>query len=69
MVWIADRLWCDGCGIEMVRTAVHVHGWSYCCEDCAHGKPCNCQPPSDEDLRKRGGRDHVVREGSDLIDD
>lgn len=69
MVWVADRLWCDGCGIEMARTAVRLHGRSYCCEDCAHGKACHCQPPTEEELRVRDAPGSVMAQGSDLIDD
>lgn len=41
---IEDTLWCDGCGIEILSHPVIVGDRSYCCQDCADGYECDCQP-------------------------
>ena len=69
MVWIADSLWCDGCGVEIIGAAVRLHGNSFCCEDCAHGKACSCGEPLEEEERRKIGPDRLVPEGNYLIDD
>jgi hypothetical protein len=33
---------CPGCEMEYDWPGVEAHGETYCCEACAHGKPCVC---------------------------
>ncbi|HEY9089241.1 MAG TPA: hypothetical protein VIO36_13815 [Anaerolineaceae bacterium] len=69
MVWITDTLWCDGCGVEILGAPVRLHHRSYCCEDCAHGRACDCADLLNEDERRKVGQDRLVPEGNYLIDD
>ena len=39
---------CDGCGVEITWAAVVLDGKTYCCQDCAEGRECECDYPPEE---------------------
>jgi hypothetical protein len=39
---------CDGCGVEITWAPVVVHQRTFCCRDCAEGRPCECDYLPDE---------------------
>lgn len=39
---------CDGCGVEITWAPLLVKGRQYCCQDCAEGRPCQCDYPPEE---------------------
>jgi hypothetical protein len=39
---------CDGCGIEITWAAVVLDGKTYCYQDCAEGRVCECDYPPEE---------------------
>jgi hypothetical protein len=39
---------CDGCGVEITWTPVVVNQRQFCCQDCAAGRPCQCDYPPEE---------------------
>lgn len=43
-----DLLICDGCGVEILWAPVVVGGRTFCCQDCAEGRPCRCDYPPEE---------------------
>lgn len=40
---------CDGCGVEITWAAVVLDDKTYCCQDCAQGRACECDYPPEED--------------------
>jgi hypothetical protein len=48
--------YCDRCGAEIVLAPVIRGKMTYCCEDCAAGKACDCALILDDEHREdRGG--------------
>ncbi|MCS6843864.1 MAG: hypothetical protein NZ528_06000 [Caldilineales bacterium] len=43
-----DLLICDGCGVEIQWAPVVVGARTFCCQDCAEGRPCRCDYPPEE---------------------
>lgn len=39
---------CDGCGVEITWAALVLDGKTYCCQDCAEGRACECDYPPEE---------------------
>jgi hypothetical protein len=48
-----DTIRCDGCGAELLLAPVIQGERSYCCEDCAAGRPCPCAERQDRDDERR----------------
>jgi hypothetical protein len=52
-----DTIWCDGCGVEITWVPLIIADRDYCCEDCAEGLTCGCEPPVELEDERRGGRE------------
>jgi nucleotide-binding universal stress UspA family protein len=50
---IENTLFCDGCGIEIVCKPYMSNNRTYCCEDCAAGKPCVCENRLEMEAERR----------------
>ncbi len=48
MVWYADTLWCDGCGVEICWVPTVRGQHSYCCQNCLLGEDCDCDKYQEE---------------------
>ncbi len=54
MVWYAETLWCDGCGVEIHWSPLESADLVYCCTKCLQGERCPCSdlpedyPPTSE---------------------
>jgi hypothetical protein len=53
MSLLTETIWCTGCGVEISWGPFYVYQRPYCCEECAHGLPCQCaeRMELDDDLR------------------
>lgn len=45
---VTNTVVCDGCGVEITWAAVVLNGKTYCCQDCAEGRACECDYPPEE---------------------
>ena len=48
MVWYADTLWCDGCGVEIRWKPEKRGSLVFCCKRCLIGEDCDCDGSQDE---------------------
>ncbi len=48
-----DTLRCDGCGAEIYLAPISKDACIYCCDDCAHGRPCLCAERQERDDERR----------------
>jgi hypothetical protein len=47
-IFVTNSVVCDGCGVEITWAAVVLDGKTYCCQDCAEGRECECDYPPEE---------------------
>jgi len=52
---IAETLYCDRCGVEIICQPVARKRLFYCCQDCANGLACDCGDSMEEDERRKSG--------------
>lgn len=45
---VENRVWCEGCGVEVTWGPFLFHGRCFCCRDCADGRECQCDFPEEE---------------------
>lgn len=48
LIAVTDTVVCDGCGVEITWAALVLDGNTYCCQDCAEGRVCECDYPPEE---------------------
>jgi hypothetical protein len=48
-------VWCNNCGVEITWAPLVMGGGDYCCEDCYHGRACQCGERLEEDDDRRAG--------------
>lgn len=60
MVWFADTLWCDGCGVEISWNPIEASEQVYCCRKCFQGERCQCAEISEDYPSKFEKRDQNI---------
>ncbi|GAB4582167.1 MAG: hypothetical protein Fur0022_49250 [Anaerolineales bacterium] len=50
---IEQAIFCNGCGVEITWAPIIKGERRYCCEDCLHGRGCECATRQDMDDDRR----------------
>jgi hypothetical protein len=51
-----ETIYCTNCGVEIAWLPVLKDGYSYCCQDCFDGLPCDCAGILELDEDRSGTR-------------